>query len=46
VARFKSIVLVLTSALITGCPNATLPYREEDHGSFEEEFAPHEDVHG
>jgi predicted secreted hydrolase len=41
-----SIVGLLTLALVAGCPNVTIPYREEDHGSFEDEFAPHENAHG
>ncbi len=37
--------ILLISVLLSGC-DVTIPYKQEDHGTFNEEFPPHEDVCG
>ncbi len=47
--RLSILMWVMTAiffALPLSASDNTIPYRQEDHGSFEEEWAPHDDVFG
>jgi len=37
---------MLLSGLMCGCQDEPVPYRQENHGSFNEEFPPHENTNG
>ncbi len=46
---FLIILAVFFTSFVSGClelPNVTIPYRQENHGSFDAEWAPHDDVIG
>jgi hypothetical protein len=40
---FVALLLLLSFG---GCWNQPIPYRQENYGTFGEEFAPHDNVHG
>jgi len=42
----RGILCLLVLMFVCGCPTVTIPYAEEDHGTFEDEFAPHANIHG
>ena len=45
----KTLALIgalIPTLLFGGCGDEPIPYRQEDHGRFTEEFAPHENVNG
>ncbi len=45
-ATLRTVGGLVILAFLAGCGNNMSPYRQENHGTFEEEFAPHEGVHG
>jgi len=40
------LLIVILTAILSGCKDQPIPYRQENHGTFVEEFPPHLDANG